>query len=137
MFAPRRTASPDRGPGCRRRPAARAAGRPCGGGAEPRPGRLYLLSLASFLAAFFLIDGIIGIVAAIQAEDRTLGTSIGLGAAVSLLLGLIMLLMLPEAAPWLLGVLVGVHLIADGIFSLLLAGRLKRKRRENDAALAG
>ena len=92
--------------------------------------------LASLLAVYFLVDGIIGIMATIQARRSGAAVAIGLGAAVSLILGMIMLAMLPSAAPWLLGVLVGVYLLADGVFSLVLAANIERDRQRiaGDAA---
>lgn len=82
--------------------------------------------LAGLIAGFLLVDGVLGAMAAWQARGTVAVGTLSTAAVVSMAFGLLMVAMLPEAAPWLLGVLIGVHLLIDGLSSLLLARALPR-----------
>lgn len=81
--------------------------------------------LAGLLCAYFIADGLFGIMIAAQSRGTRLSWALGASAGLSLLLGLIILGILPEAAAWVLGVMLGVHLLADGVLSFVLAGRIR------------
>ena len=53
-----------------------------------------------------------------------LGVSLVLGGVLSLLLGLLIALQLPESAAWALGLIVGIDLVFAGVFLVDLARRL-------------
>ncbi len=82
--------------------------------------------LATVLAVYFLVDGVFGITTAVYARNTVTAGMVGIGAAFSLLLGIVMLVLLPQAAPWLLGLVVGIHLLGDGIVSLIMSNRMRR-----------
>ncbi|MFW5859228.1 MAG: HdeD family acid-resistance protein [Planctomycetota bacterium] len=83
------------------------------------------LVLATVLAVYFLVDGVFGITTAVYARDTAAAGMIGIAAAFSVLLGIVMLVLLPQAAPWLLGLVVGIHLLGDGIVSLIMSNRIR------------
>jgi uncharacterized membrane protein HdeD (DUF308 family) len=79
-----------------------------------------LLALSLAIGSIMLVVGVIRLVAAVQhPEARWVMVLSGL---VSLVFGLLILSQWPTSALWLIGVLLGVHLVLDGI-GLLLVGR--------------
>ena len=79
-----------------------------------------LLALSLAIGSIMLVVGVVRLVAAVQhPEARWVMLLSGL---VSLVFGLLILSQWPTSALWLIGTLLGVHLILDGI-GLLLVGR--------------
>ncbi len=83
-----------------------------------------VLSLTLLVAAFFVAGGLLRIVLAMQMRrvsrhGLTLTSGI-LGVA----LGVSIVVLWPEAAAWIIGILIGIDLIFAGIASLALAARL-------------
>jgi len=86
-----------------------------------RPG-LGLASLTLLLIAYFLLDGLFGIVAAIRLKP-TAGWGWGLvGGLVSVLLAVLIGRQWPVSGLWAVGVLVGVGLIFRGLSLIMLGG---------------
>ncbi len=82
-----------------------------------------LVGLAIFtwiLAAFFLLEGIFGIVAATRLKEHKYWPWLFLNAIIALALGIIILAQYHIMAPWIIGLLYGVNAIFGGIALLLL-----------------
>ena len=103
-----------------------------------------VLSLTIVLAAFFVTGGVLKLFGAWQMRPermRTLGLSeapgrgwLAVAGALSLALGLLLLLDLPSAAAWALGLLLGVDLLFLGAAEIALAMGLNGSRGEQAAA---
>jgi uncharacterized membrane protein HdeD (DUF308 family) len=81
--------------------------------------------LSALIAAYFLIDGLFSIAAALNTRGTAASGLLSISAVLSILLAVIILAMLPEAAPEILGLLVGIALLIDGIISLIIAQRMR------------
>lgn len=84
--------------------------------AFPLPG---ILTLTLVVAAYFAAQGVMRLVAALTIAETGRGW-LGLTGALDLGLGLLVFLEWPTTAIWFLGLLLGVHLILNGV--ALLAG---------------
>ncbi|WP_284261108.1 DUF308 domain-containing protein [Roseicyclus amphidinii] len=90
-----------------------------------------VLTLTALIAAFFLVGGMTKLLGAWQLRDarmRALGLApasgrgwLALSGALSLALGLLLLLGLPDVATWALGLLLGVDLLFLGMSEIALA----------------
>ena len=91
---------------------------------------LTLLSLTLLLMIYFLIDGIMEIVAAFKAKPMEGWGWMLFGGIVSVILGIIIWRNLPQAALWLVGVLVGIKLIFAGaaMTAIGMTGRRAMKK---------
>jgi uncharacterized membrane protein HdeD (DUF308 family) len=91
---------------------------------------LTLLSLTLLLMIYFLIDGIMEIVAAFKAKPMEGWGWMLFGGVVSVILGIIIWRNLPQAALWLVGVLVGIKLIFAGaaMTAIGMTGRRAMKK---------
>ncbi|MFQ1002822.1 DUF308 domain-containing protein [Modestobacter sp. SSW1-42] len=83
------------------------------------------VTLTLVAGALFLADGVIRLVAAAQAPDHR--AAMLLAGVVSAGLGLLVLLDLVDASETLLGVIIGVQTLVDGV-AILLSGRLQLGR---------
>ena len=91
---------------------------------------LTLLSLTLLLMIYFLVDGIMEIVAAFKAKPMEGWGWMLFGGIVSVILGIIIWRNLPQAALWLVGVLVGIKLIFAGaaMTAIGMTGRRAMKK---------
>ena len=97
---------------------------------------LTLLSLTLLLMIYFLIDGIMEIVAAFKAKPMEGWGWMLFGGIVSVILGIIIWRNLPQAALWLVGVLVGIKLIFAGaaMTAIGMTGRRAMKKVQKAVA---
>jgi membrane protein HdeD len=86
-----------------------------------RPGAT-LLALSLAIGAVMLVSGITRLVAAVQHREARL--ALLLSGVLSIVLGLFVLGRWPTSALWLVGTLLGIQLIVDGMV-LILVGRLR------------
>jgi uncharacterized membrane protein HdeD (DUF308 family) len=86
-----------------------------------RPGAT-LLALSLAIGAVMLVSGITRLVAAVQHREARL--ALLLSGVLSIVLGLLILNRWPTSALWLVGTLLGIQLIVDGVV-LILVGRLR------------
>jgi uncharacterized membrane protein HdeD (DUF308 family) len=86
-----------------------------------RPGAT-LLALSLAIGAVMLVSGITRLVAAVQHREARL--ALVLSGVLSIVLGLLILNRWPTSALWLVGTLLGIQLIVDGVV-LILVGRLR------------
>jgi uncharacterized membrane protein HdeD (DUF308 family) len=86
-----------------------------------RPGAA-LLALSLAIGAVMLVIGITRLVAAVQHREARL--ALVLSGILSIVLGLLILNRWPNSALWLVGTLLGIQLIVDGMV-LILVGRLR------------
>jgi uncharacterized membrane protein HdeD (DUF308 family) len=91
---------------------------------------LTMLSLSLLLMIYFLVDGIMEIFAAFKAKPLEGWSWMLFGGVVSVILGIIVWRNLPEAALWLVGVLVGIKLIFAGaaMTAIGMTGRRAMKK---------
>lgn len=89
------------------------------------------LTLTLLAGTIFLAGGVVRLV--VGAQDRTYRVPLLFGGAVSTILGLIVLFNLFEATTVLLGVLLGVEILVDGI-TMMLVGRWRVTTAEVPAA---
>jgi uncharacterized membrane protein HdeD (DUF308 family) len=97
---------------------------------------LTLLSLTLLLMIYFLVDGIMEIVAAFKAKPMEGWGWVLFGGIVSVVLGIIIWRNLPQAALWLVGVLVGIKLIFAGaaMTAIGMTGRRAMKKVQKAVA---
>lgn len=85
-----------------------------------------LVSLTLLVAVFFTVEGILRIVLSLRMRDREGWGWITAAGAVSVALGVLIFLSLPAGAFALLGLFLGIDLIASGASSLVLAYRARQ-----------
>ncbi len=83
------------------------------------------VSLTLVVAAMFLVVGIMRSVAALVIRFPQWGWSL-LSGALTALVGLVIYKNLPETALWAIGTLIGIQLIFDGWFWVMLAASIRR-----------
>jgi uncharacterized membrane protein HdeD (DUF308 family) len=81
-----------------------------------------LLALSLAIGAVMLVSGITRLVAAVQHREARL--ALLLSGVLSIVLGLLILNRWPTSALWLVGTLLGIQLIVDGVV-LILVGRVR------------
>lgn len=74
-----------------------------------------VVALSLFLMAFFVASGLMKLFTAYQIRTAPRASWLALSGGLSLALGLILIVALPGAALWVLGILVGVDLIFSGL----------------------
>jgi uncharacterized membrane protein HdeD (DUF308 family) len=79
------------------------------------------LTLTLVLAGFFTVEGVLKIVHAVQHHGMERWGFLLFDGIVTLALGLLIWTQWPAASVWVIGLLVGVHLLLDGISMLALA----------------
>lgn len=84
-----------------------------------------LVALSLVVGALLLVGGVTRILAAFQATEQR--AVLAVAGVVSIVLGLMILNRWPSSALWLLGTLLGVQLIVDGLL-LMVLGRLRPPR---------
>lgn len=90
-----------------------------------------LLTLSLVVGGLFLVTGIVRLVAAVQTpEQRWL---LVISGAASVLLGWMVLERWPLSSLWILGTLLGVHLLIDGLM-MIIVGRTRVVRLPAEAA---
>ena len=91
-------------------------------------------SLTLLLAAYFIVDGIFEIAAALQLKPETGWGFLLFGGAVSLMLGLMIWRQFPLSGTWAIGVLIGVKLLFAGLEMIMVGSALKTLDVEFSAA---
>ena len=76
---------------------------------------LAMLSLTTLLMVYFLIDGVLEIFAALKIKPHKAWTWMLFSGVITLILGVMLMMSMPAAALWLIGVLVGVRLLFAGM----------------------
>ncbi|MBN9886707.1 HdeD family acid-resistance protein [Salipiger abyssi] len=84
-----------------------------------------IVSLTLLIAGFFLAMGVLRIWLGFHLRDRTGWGWLVAAGAVSVLLGLLIVLAMPEAAAGLLGLFLGVDLLSSGVGMTVLALRMR------------
>ncbi|MFC4731858.1 HdeD family acid-resistance protein [Salipiger abyssi] len=84
-----------------------------------------IISLTLLIAGFFLAMGVLRIWLGFHLRDRTGWGWLVAAGAVSVLLGLLIVLAMPEAAAGLLGLFLGVDLLSSGVGMTVLALRMR------------
>jgi uncharacterized membrane protein HdeD (DUF308 family) len=82
-------------------------------------------TLTVMLVIWFVAIGIARLVVAATDRDRREGLLIGLSGALSLALGLLIALELPDSANWAIGLLVGIELVFTGALMIAFARSLR------------
>lgn len=85
-----------------------------------------IITLTSLVAAFFLFTGALKTAFAFQVKPAIGWGMLLVGGLLSLTLGLLILLQITEAYPWVLGLLLGVDFVFTGIWMLMLASRARK-----------
>ena len=89
-----------------------------------------VLALTLLLAAFLLVQGVFQIVAAYRIRPgRSWGWMLASGIA-TLILGVLIWLGWPGAALWIIGLLVGIHLLFSGFSLVMLALAARRSEHK-------
>lgn len=86
-----------------------------------------LLSLTIVVAAFFVLGGAFKLSLAYQIRPMEGWGLLSVAGGLSLLLGAVILLQLPEVAEWVIGVLVGIDLIVAGWWMVTIAVAARRR----------
>lgn len=90
-----------------------------------------MITLTMMVGVLFLAGGITKIILAFSMEDRKFFWAILLSGAVSVILAVMVFSNFPQSASVVLGILLGVELLSDGIWSLAMA--LSRDGQEAEA----
>jgi uncharacterized membrane protein HdeD (DUF308 family) len=85
-----------------------------------------ILSLTLFIAAFFLAGGVFRIILALRLRPFDHWGWLLFGGALDLVLAALILTQWPEAAAWIIGLLVGIDLIFAGWTMIMLAAAARR-----------
>lgn len=89
-----------------------------------------ILALTTVAAILFLAGGVTKVVLAFSLEDRTYFWPILLSGAVSVILAIMIFANFPQSAAILLGVLLGVDLISNGVAVIAMAFALRKMKPE-------
>ncbi|WP_417743739.1 HdeD family acid-resistance protein [Salipiger sp.] len=84
-----------------------------------------IVSLTLIIAGFFMALGLLRLVLAFQLRERRGWGWLALAGAISLALGLWIILAIPEAGAGILGIFLGIELLTSGIGVAALAWRLR------------
>ena len=82
-------------------------------------------TLGIILALYFLIDGFAGIALSIEMKPAKGWGFMLLNGVLSLLLGIIVLVGWPLSSAWLVGLMIGISFLLDGIALLTIAGNIR------------
>jgi len=85
-----------------------------------------LVTLTLLMIIFFIIAGIARVVFALMIRPFPSWLWLLLSGVIGILLGIYLWSLLPEPAAWLLGLLLGVHLISDGAGIAILAWQVRK-----------
>jgi uncharacterized membrane protein HdeD (DUF308 family) len=78
------------------------------------------------LAIWFFALGVLELIGAWQVRGAPGAGWLGLSGAISLILGVLLLVDLPSSAEWAIGLLVGINLVFWGVRALVAASALKQ-----------
>jgi uncharacterized membrane protein HdeD (DUF308 family) len=81
-------------------------------------------TLGIILAVYFLIDGFVGIVLSVEFKPAKGWRYMLLNGLLSLLLGLIVLSSWPLSSFWVVGLLIGISFLLDGVALLAISGNI-------------
>jgi uncharacterized membrane protein HdeD (DUF308 family) len=93
------------------------------------------LTLTALLAFFFMISGVFKVAHALAIKPFISWPYLMFSGVISILLGLIIWLALPNASNWAIGLLVGIELIFSGWAMIMYAFSTKKYSQEIDEAL--
>lgn len=82
-------------------------------------------TLGIILALYFLIDGFAGIALSVEMKPAKGWVFMLVNGLLSLLLGLVVLVGWPLSSAWLVGLLIGLSFLFDGIALIAIAGNIK------------
>ena len=82
-------------------------------------------TLGIILALYFLIDGFAGIVLSVEIKPSKGWSFMLINGVLSLLLGIIVLAGWPLSSVWLVGLLIGISFLLDGIALIAIAGNIR------------
>ncbi len=88
-----------------------------------------ILSLALLVAVFFIASGVLRILLAWRLKPMDHWLWLLFSGALGLLMALLILLLWPEAAGWVIGILLGIDLLFSGVTLILLALTGRRRVR--------
>ena len=83
------------------------------------------LTLTIVLVCFFLTDGVLRVIAAFRFKPLKGWGMVALTGVVSILMAALLLSMLPAAADWVIGLMVGINFLMWGITLVMLANAAK------------
>jgi len=88
-----------------------------------------IVALTIVVAIFFLLGGSLKLALAWQLRPVVGSGLLGFAGALSLLLGILIVFMMPAVAAWVLGLLVGVDLVIAGAWLITIALAARRQER--------
>ncbi len=83
-------------------------------------------TLGIILAIYFLIDGFAGIALSVEMKPARGWVLMLLNGLLSLLLGLVVLVGWPLSSSWMVGLLIGISFLFDGIALIAIAGNIRK-----------
>jgi uncharacterized membrane protein HdeD (DUF308 family) len=84
------------------------------------------VTLTVLLAMWFILSGLVKLVAAYEQRGRAGVGLVAINGAVSLILGALIAAELPDSADWAIGLLLGIMFLVDGVVMILLGWSLRR-----------
>jgi uncharacterized membrane protein HdeD (DUF308 family) len=91
---------------------------------------LGLALLTIIVGVFFLVTGVVRILFALKARPLQGWVWILIGGVASLVLGIVIFTRMPEATLWVIGTLIGIHILFNGVAMLTLAGAARSAVKE-------
>lgn len=88
-----------------------------------------IVTLTVVVGAYFLVSGAFRLALALTIRPEDSWGWMALSAAVALVLGVLVIVQLPEIAAWLLGLMVGIDLVVAGWWALLVGFAQRRAQR--------
>jgi uncharacterized membrane protein HdeD (DUF308 family) len=85
-----------------------------------------MLSLTLMIAAFLIAEGVLRSVLSFRLRPLDYWSLLLASGLLSIALGLVLLVQSPVAAAWLIGILIGVDLLAAGLVAIVLAVSARR-----------
>ncbi len=89
-----------------------------------------ILALTTILAIYFIMSGITKILFAASFEEKTPRFWIVMSGCISCILGVLLIVGLPETAVWAIGLIVGIDMLFFGIMLMSFASELKKITKE-------
>ena len=96
-----------------------------------------LASLTLLLAGYFFVSGVFEVIGAFGAKPMQGWGWLLFGGIVSVVLGIMIWRQFPVSGVWAVGVLVGVHLLMNGMTLTAIAGTVGRAAKAVDEAIGG
>lgn len=85
-----------------------------------------VVSLTLVVGIFFFIDGVLRVFLAFQVKPASNWGLVLLNGIITIILGILIWSQWPSNAPWILGLLVGIGLLVNGLFTVMFPNFLKR-----------